>query len=245
MNMMKNYLGRAYTNNYLRNFCLYWMKAESRRPKWENTAEGLAAYVEWRSQNDMDCLYFNGDLKADTLMSAWTPIKWVLNYFGISMAKNESDLTELAENRDLYLPPNHELVKLLDMFLEYAEQRGNYILLPCSAMNRERYNVKIHGETVKLYDEVPATLFHVFEKDSLGKYFLKENGELDNEKVVDWIETEKLHFGFKDNTISQDNVVPLVEGLNPSEAKFFTEENEIKEALRCMIDFLKKRQGLF
>lgn len=62
--MLKEYLGNDYSNNHLRNFCLYWMGEEG-------------SGDEWRSKNDPDCLYFNGDLRADTLMSAWTPIKWV------------------------------------------------------------------------------------------------------------------------------------------------------------------------
>ena len=67
-NMMKEYLGNDYTENHLKNFCLYWMKA----------AKGYGD--EWRAGNDLDCLYFDGNLRADTLMSAWTPIKWVADF---------------------------------------------------------------------------------------------------------------------------------------------------------------------
>ena len=57
-NMMKEYLGDGYSNNYVRNFCLYWIKA----------SQGSSS--EWRKKNDLDCLYYNGNLRADTLMSA-------------------------------------------------------------------------------------------------------------------------------------------------------------------------------
>ena len=56
-NMMKEYLGYDYSNDHLKNFCLY----------------------------------LDGDLRADTLMSAWTPVKWVADClnrdFGISFYK--------------------------------------------------------------------------------------------------------------------------------------------------------------
>ena len=68
MNMMKEYLKKDYSDNHLRNFCLYWLKGTGGHGD------------EWRKDNDLDCLYFGGDLRADTLMSAWTPVKWVADY---------------------------------------------------------------------------------------------------------------------------------------------------------------------
>lgn len=41
-NMMKEYLESEYSENHLRNFCLYWMKA----------ADGRGD--EWRAKNDLD-----------------------------------------------------------------------------------------------------------------------------------------------------------------------------------------------
>ena len=56
-NMMKEYLGYDYSNDHLKNFCLY----------------------------------LGGDFRADTLMSVWTPVKWVADClnrdFGISFYK--------------------------------------------------------------------------------------------------------------------------------------------------------------
>jgi len=36
-NMMKEYLGNDYSDNHLKNFCLYWMKGRGTKPAWENT----------------------------------------------------------------------------------------------------------------------------------------------------------------------------------------------------------------
>lgn len=56
---MKKYIGESnYSEtNHVRNFCLYWIKASK------------GSGDEWRKENDLDCLYFNGDLRADTLIS--------------------------------------------------------------------------------------------------------------------------------------------------------------------------------
>lgn len=202
---------------------------------------------EWRKENDLDCLYFNGDLRADTLMSAWTLVKWVADFFnkenGMKFYKKAKDKEDkyyyirlLAEDRDKYLPPEHFLTMLLNDFLELAEQRCNYILLPDRRMNPERYKLSANGENLWLFDEVPATLFHIFQPDTLGKYF---NGDITAEE---WIKREHLEMGFYKRKISQDNVIPfMIEGLLPQDAKWMTEEYEIKQTLEYMIRFLRCR----
>ncbi len=239
-NMMKHYLGNEYSENHLRNFCLYWMKA----------AEGRGD--EWRKENDLDCLYFDGDLCADTLMSAWTPIKWVADFLNrdseIAFYKtsriNEDpnhDLRLLAEDADIYLPKDNKLVGLLNRFLELAEQRCNFMLLPDRRMNPARYRTYIKGENVWLYDEVPTTLAHLFDKDSLGRFFSDDKGEINKEAVKEWIEREHLEMGFEGGRIDKDHVRPLIPGHDPYEAKWLTGESEICDALEYMIDFLQKR----
>lgn len=234
-NMMKEYLGSEYTNNHLRNFCLYWMKA----------LEGSGD--EWRKKNDLDCLYFNKDLRADTLISAWTPVKWVADCLNreydirfYKKTKNPADpyrdLKLLANDREAYLPPFHKLVRLLDEFLALAEQRCNYILLPDRDMNRDRYRCSTKDGEIRLFDEVPATLYHIFEKETLGKYF--EN----KDEVVAWVKREHLEIGFDGNVIDQAYVLPLVPDLHPGEAKWLTEEEEIESALKYMISLLERRK---
>ena len=45
-NMMKEYLGNDYSDNHLKNFCLYWMKGRKTKPAWEYTEEGKARFNE-------------------------------------------------------------------------------------------------------------------------------------------------------------------------------------------------------
>ncbi len=238
-NMMKEYLGYDYSDNHLKNFCRYWIKASRCRDRYES-------FDEWRKENDLDCLCFDGDLRADTLMSAWTPVKWVADClnrdFGISFYKtsriNEDpnfDLRLLAEYGDCYLPRDHELVRLLDRFLELAELACNFILLPSREMNPCRYNCLIGNEKVRLYDEVPATLAHIFDGNSMGRFFES------SDHVMGWVKSQHLEMGFEDGKIDPYHVRPLIRGLPPYNPKWLTEENEIREALEYMIDFLETR----
>ena len=245
-NMMKSYLGDDYSSNHLRNFCLYWLKGMACKPEWEDTEECHAAFDRWRRENDLDCLYFDGDLCADTLMSAWTLIKWVAEYlnmeYGIKFAKCEKDLKLLAQDRDAYLPAKDELVMLLDRFLELAERRCNYILLPDRCMNKDRYEFRRSGICTKFFDQVPATLWHVFYKETLGRYFLDEKGEVDVRKVEDWISKEKLQMGFANGVISRENVIPLTSTAKPYYGKRLKTRSELEEALNYMISFLEQRE---
>lgn len=238
-NMLKEYLGDMYSSNHLRNFCLYWTKAFECK-------DSYSSEDEWRKENDLDCLYLDGDLRADTLMSAWTPIKWVANWInrdiGISFCKTSKkhadphhDLKLLARDGDSYLPPENELVKLLNRFLELAELRCNFILLPAREMNPDRYHIMIGNRWVWLCDEVPATLAHLFNPESLGKYFPDEAA------VSRWIRREHLEMGFEDEKIDLHHVRPLINGLDPCTPLFPKKEKEIAGALEYMIGFLEAR----
>ncbi len=247
-NMMKEYLGNDYSSDHLRNFCLYWMKGAACRKDYPSDDA-------WRSENDLDCLTFDGDLHADTLMSAWTPIKWVADCLnrdlGIKFHKSskhstdpEHDLKLLAEEGDLYLDPSHRLVTLLNRFLKLAEERCNFILLPSREMNPARYRSVIRNRTVWLCDEVPSTLAHLYDKDSLGRFFLGENGEVDEDRVRDWIYREHLEPGFERGIVDRGRILPLLAGRDPYEPVWPTGEDEIAEALTYMIEFLSIRREI-
>jgi len=233
-NMMKEYLGENYTeNNHLKNFCLYWIKA----------SEGSGD--EWRKNNDLDCLYFDGDLRADTLISTWTPIKWVADYLNQDTGKrfykkyrdtNDPlrDLKLLADDRDAYLPERHELTLLLDRLLELAELRCNYILLPDRRMNCDRYCIRRGGEKLWLYDSVPATLFHAFNTDTLGGYFADTDPK-------EWIVREHLDVAFKDGIVDVKHIIPMICNTKPEEPYWLIEEEDIRQALIYMIKLLERR----
>lgn len=235
-NMMKQYLGKQYDKNPLKNFCNYWIRL----------SEGQGE--EYRKTHDLDCMYFHGDLRADTLISPWTPVKWVVDFFNkeydlrvVKRAKDKADVNYyiklLRDDLDAYLPPNHRLTKLLYELLGLCEKRCNYMLLPNRDMNCERYAFDVGGEKKWIYDFVPATLYYIFESQVFGKYF----DEALSAKA--WVERECLQMGFENGEIAQENVIPLVAGLHPKDGKWLTSEAEIEEALCYMIRFLRERSS--
>ena len=239
-NMLKEYLGKDYTSNKIRNFCRYWLKASK------------GSGDEWRAANDLDCLYFDGDLRADTLMSAWTPIKWVADHVNAEngmkfykVARDHEDpghyLKLLEENPDVYLPRKLPLVQMLYRFLELAELKCNFICLPDRNMNPARYRTTVKGRDTWLYDEVPVTLSHIFDPDSLGRFFLNRYGEVDRGLVTGWIISEHLEMGFKDGVIDVDHVIPYSEHQDADQPRWFTGEQELKSMLQYNIDFLMAR----
>jgi len=240
-NMMREYLGKEYTDNKIKNFCRYWLKASE--------GEG----DEWRAKNDLDCLYFGGDLRADTLMSAWTPIKWVADFVnrenGMRFYKTARDhedpghyLKLLNENPDVYLPRKLPIVQLLYRFLELAELRCNYICLPDRDMNTARYRTTINGRDTWLYDEVPVTLSHIFNPASLGRFFPGRDGQVDRGQVTGWVISEHLEMGFQDGVIDVSHVIPYSDSLPADQPRWFNYERELTNMLKYNINFLMARQ---
>ena len=236
---MREYIGAENYDyvNHIKNFCLYWIKASK------------GSGDEWRKENDLDCLYFNGDLRADTLISAWTPMKWVADFINkdsgkkfykrVKDAENPcADLELLAEKSDFYLPPNHPMVKLLERFLALAEHRCNFILLPDRKMNCDRYHMNVEGEVVWLLDSVPATLYHIFNEKTLGQYFKDISPD-------EWVEREHLDVGFVNRVIDVRNIIPMPGYDGKGGAKWLNDERSICDALDYMIRILERRMKEF
>ena len=234
---MKKYIGESnYSEtNHVRNFCLYWIKASK------------GSGDEWRKENDLDCLYFNGDLRADTLISAWTPIKWVADFLNKDKGKKFykyrknaenpcADLELLAEKSDMYLPKNHPMVKLLERFLALAELRCNFILLPDRKMNCDRYHMNVEGEDIWLFDSVPATLYHIFNEHTMGQYFKDISPKA-------WIKREHLYVAFYNRVIDVCNIIPMPGYDGEGSAEWLTDEKSICNALDYMRMILEFRNA--
>lgn len=251
---MKEYLGDAYNENHIINFLNYWMKGQDVFVSYDSN--NLQLYHEWRRANDLDCIAKGGDLRADTLVSMWTPIKWVLNCLNpdikVYKTAKGSDpncyLRKLRDEYEVYFTSEDDekksLVAKLDRLCQLAELECNFILLPGdgrdngSGMNPERYCLKRDDKTTYLYDQVPCTLYHVFENDTLGKYFQNEDD------VVSWIKREHLDVGFNGD-ISQENIIPMFENDRNTLAlgKIPSNDFEVDEMLDYCIDLLLKRAG--
>ena len=254
-NMMRQYLGDEYNqDSKVQNYLRYVLKGLKTKPVSlgkELSAEECEAFDAWRRENDLDCLYFGGDLKADTLMSAWTPIKWVLECLNgrrfkkpqFNDALSRRDFEEILEDTEKYLPKDNDLVRHLEYFLRLAEEKCNYILLPAREMNCARYSMNVGGRKLSLFDEVPATLWHVFNPETLGRFFTDEDGKYDKDKATAWIREQHLTMGFEHGIVEQAKVKPLIRNLAPAGAKWLYDESEIRQALVYMIRFLEQRDN--
>ena len=221
-NKMKTYLGENYSENSIRNFLKYWQMPS-----------------EPRESNDLDCIYLNGDLNADTLVSFWTPLKWVLQILNPDerFLKTNTEgvdpflyLKKFETDLDKYLPRNDELVELLYKLASLAETRANVFRLPDRAMNGSRYRY--------YYDEVPATLYNVFERGRFHNYFKNDDD------AREWIFEQDLQVAFKDENIEKTNLRPLLPGL-PLYAPIWPEtRNDVKTILDEMIYILEARYKL-
>lgn len=218
-NMMKEYLNDDYTDNSIINFLNYWMKDGE------------------RESNDLDCLYFSGDLRADTLFSVWTPLKFVLDCLNpcerfYKENKYGSDkhkfLRKIKLNISRFLPENDELVKELYKFVKFAETRANYFIWPKQGINNWRYDD---------FDQVPPMLYKCFTNKDYKSIFDNDDNIL---KI--WIKEEKLNmfFGGK-NSYTEENIKPLIKRMKPSQHKWLTEYNEILEMLKYYNKVLEKR----
>ena len=218
-NKMKAYLGENYSENSIRNFLKYWQMPS-----------------EPREENDLDCIYLNGDLNADTLISFWTPLKWVLQILNPDEVFYKTDrdgddpyyyLKMLENDLDTYLPQEDELTKLIYKLASLAETRANIFRLPDREMNGSRYRY--------FYDEVPATLYNVFERGRFHRFFG------DDSDARKWISQEDLQVAFKDENIQKNNLRPLLPGL-PLYAPIWPETREdVKTILVEMIYILEAR----
>ena len=96
----------------------------------------------------------------------------------------------LADSPGTYLPKGHKLTILLNELLALAEQRCNYMLLPCDEMNCNRYVLDLKTEKIWIYDFIPSTMYHVFDKEALGRFFDDEDA------VRKWVRRESLECAF-------------------------------------------------
>ena len=223
-NMMKKYLGDRYSTNHIINFINYWIEG----------------YDKPRALSDLDCLYYDGDLNADTIFSVWTPIKFVLDclnpkekfYKYNKYGNPHKFLFIVKDNLDTLLPRDKEVVQELYRFAELAETRANYFKWPITGINKQRY-----GDD---FDQMPPALYKCFPGGKYSSFF-------DNDAMVlfQWIEDQKLEDFFIGNSIEQKNIRPLISSMNANESKWLKDEIEILEMLKNYNSILQERSKYF
>ncbi len=172
-----------------------------------------------RLQNDNDAKYYYEvakkqkaeALKADTIISFWTPycrlLKLEANWTVKKNAKTIGNLKALLNQiratwENDYTLKIKDINKRLDNFAKVCYSRGNYMLLPEKKMNPQRYSIA--------EDRIDLTLYECFDKGALAKYYETYDS------LHSWIIREKLDGIFLNGEISKEKI------------KWFTPEDKPK-----------------
>lgn len=236
-----------YSENPLINFLLYKKNANETSP----TPEGLfqkkyseltrfqrAKYCEtfdnWRRRNELDVLYLNGDLHADTIFSVWMPLKMCLQvsdtypYFNQGAKEkpyaSNTFISNIIKNIDKYLP-FHEW-KEFYQFVSLAMTRANVMKLPERNMQSR----------AKFYDQMPKTLYECFDNGEFSSCFK-------NISVGSWVADQHLAMFFK-SEVSRVDIKPLISNMAASEYKWLTNKEQLLEMFSNYINILKVRNNI-
>lgn len=197
---------------------------------------------EFRLKNDNDAKFYyvecelekNEALKADTIISFWTPycrlLKLEANWTVGMNAKTIGNLEVLLKQtratwENEYTSKIKKINENLESFANMCYTSGNYMLLPERQMNPQRFRFA--------EDRIDLSLYECFDNGPLSKFFIKEDLEV-------WINKQKLEGVFKEGTLSMHSINWFVKEEKP---KLFSEMNatEIYEYLDNAVKFIEER----
>lgn len=200
---------------------------------------------DFRLQNEKDANYYcncglkkEDALKADTIVSFWTPycrlLKLEAEWDIYNNAKTIGTLEALLKQinatwENTYSTKIKAVNSKIEAFAEVCYTEGNYMLLPQRQMNKQRYRFT--------EDRIDLTIYESFDKGLLSKFFKL------NDRLCSWINDENLQEVCFDNGIAKENIKWLVNEENPkliSEMK----ADEIYEYLNNAVKLIKMRNQI-
>ena len=165
----------------------------------------------YRKTHDLDCILTNGNLNADTLISLWLPLRYVLD------TENSAKWNSYLEHEKTFLRPNNLNLKNYNIFMEdlrdnitdfiptdklrekteklfeLGRTRANVIILPYRKWNN------IRGRA-PYWEYMPHFLYDMLNTED--RYFLNA--------VQCWIKDQQLTMFFNDaENIVKDNIKDL------------------------------------
>lgn len=164
---------------------------------------------EWRLLTEEETRYYHvyklyskaDALRADVMVSLWTPYKTLLSKeAGWEAYKTVDSLKTLIRQITKKTSYTDKILKInerLDTFARVCYTKGNYILLPERKMNNERYS--------NCEDRIDQTLYESFEGGKLSHYFANDC------ELKDWITQQQLDILFINREISKDNLIWLAD----------------------------------
>lgn len=172
---------------------------------------------------------------SDTLVSVWCPLKMALQlsehspWFGAkrSPVKTKETLEDIKSHLEEYLPraENSSLYRLAEL----AELDYNVWTLPSSEMQRRG---------AICFDQVAPSIATLFPGGTFSG--LMKN----KDSIYRFIEGEGLGFLFRGDYVFE-NLAPVISTAEPGEAVWASNEEELEELLRGMIELLEKRAQVF
>lgn len=192
-------------------------------------------YEEWRKKYDLDVIWLDGDLNADTIFSVWIPLKMCLQT-STTYPYSTHGIKEKPYKSNPYLP---NIIKNIDAYLPYDEWEELYIFASLAMTKANVMRLPLKGRGMQkgrtdFFDQMPKTLYECFEEGSLHKYFV-------DTQVDKWIRDENLVMFFENENISKQFINPLISRMNAYEFEWLEDKNEIVEMLSNYNRILKKR----
>lgn len=171
-----------------------WLWYDENQPKG-NYFANVEEHDRFRSLHDRDCMLTDGDLKADTLFSLWTPLRHTIMRLNDKetvgtvgdISKKYVFLREFIKGNNIekLLPETESIVHKLSELFERGMGRENVFLLPERQLNCARARKPY-------YDYVPVMLFEAFPGGAFSEYWSSP------EAYLQWIDEEHLEMFFED-----------------------------------------------
>lgn len=197
---------------------------------------------EYRKKHDLDCILTGGNLYADTLISLWLPLRYVLckentekwkSYLEYeknvlwpkksNLKKDDVFMKDLKDNISDFIP-NEELRGKAEKLFELGRTRANVIILPYRKWNTMR------GQA-PYWDYMPHFLYDLLNTED--ERFLN--------MIQYWIEDQQLTMLFSDEEkLVKDNLKDLAGTGNVCKHNIISVDVDI--LLDSYIDILSKRK---
>ncbi|MCM1048535.1 MAG: hypothetical protein NC433_08925 [Clostridiales bacterium] len=238
--MEKNTTLHNYIYGPIRRKVEEWIWYDDHQPK-SNYFANREEHDAFRSKHDRDCMLTEGELKADTLFSLWTPLKQTIMRLNdketIQAVGNISSkyvfLREFikGDNIERLLPSDESTVQHLSMLFGLGMGRGNVFILPERQLNSARAQKPY-------YDYVPVFLLESFPGGAFADYWKSP------EDYIKWIHSEHLEMLF-DGEISPEHIRDL-SGSGDVRVSFAPEGiNALDRMLSSYVHVLMKREKIY
>jgi hypothetical protein len=210
---------------------------------WGDYFEHNNGTEQFRATHDLDCVLTDGNLYADTIISMWLPIRYILDnqntdrwniwkYYERESLRPVSSylkahkpfLSDLANNLEDFIPDKNILNKL-NTLTELSRTRANVMILPYRRWNSERGRAPY-------WEYMPH--FLADKLDTNDEAFLST--------VQKWIDREKLSVFFAHNEDgTRDISINSLRDLMGTGSIYKHNKPNIELMLDNYIDILKKR----